>query len=61
MKKMIFRVICMGLLFTVSGCGSDKQKIEQLEKEVNVLKSGEAQKIQRIAQLEEEVNVLKKK
>ena len=59
MKKMIFRVICMGLLFTVSGCGGDKQKIAQLENDVNVLKSGDGEKNQKIARLEYDVKVLK--
>ena len=51
MKKVIFAVICMALLFTASSCDGDQQKIAQLEQEVNALKSGEAEKNQEIEQL----------
>ena len=59
MKKLLFTFICIGLLFTASGCGDGEKKIAQLEKDVNILKSGLAEKNQEIAQLKKDVSVLK--
>ncbi|MBT3589588.1 MAG: hypothetical protein HN514_02445, partial [Candidatus Marinimicrobia bacterium] len=59
MKKLLFTIICIGLLFTASGCGDGEKKIAQLEKDVKILKSGLAEKNQEIAQLKKDVSVLK--
>ena len=61
MKKMIFTVICIGLLFTISGCGGDQQKITQLEKDTKELKSEIAEKNKENEQLTKKIKILESK
>ena len=58
---MIFTVICIGLLFTISGCGGDQQKITQLEKDTKELKSEIAEKNKENEQLTKKIKILESK